>query len=72
MRLLSNHNQQLVRVELGIECLVRAFGKCIIRERDDEDHMTSITAELLAKAANRIWQSLRSAMGATTRPQFGS
>ena len=39
-------------VELGIRRLVRTFRKRIIRERDNEDHMTSMTMELLAKAAN--------------------
>jgi hypothetical protein len=39
-------------VELGTRRLVRTFRKRIIRERDNEDHMTSMTMELLAKAAN--------------------
>ena len=30
-------------VELGIRRLVRTFRKRIIRKRDDEDHMTSMT-----------------------------
>jgi hypothetical protein len=38
--------------ELGTGRLVRTFRKRLIRERDDEDHMTSITMELLAKATN--------------------
>jgi hypothetical protein len=39
-------------VELGTRRLVRIFRKRLIRERDDEGHMTSITMELLAKATN--------------------
>jgi hypothetical protein len=39
-------------VELSTGRLVRTFRKCLIGERDDEGHMTSITMELLAKATN--------------------
>lgn len=39
-------------VELGTRRMVRTSRKHLIRERDDEDHMTSITMELLAKATN--------------------
>jgi hypothetical protein len=42
----------LFLAELGTRGLVRTFRKRIIRERDNEDHMTSMTMELLAKAAN--------------------
>ena len=42
----------LFLAELGTRRLVRTFRKRIIRERDNEDHMTSMTMELLAKAAN--------------------
>jgi hypothetical protein len=36
----------------GTRRLVRAFRKRLIRGLDDEDHMTSIIMELLAKATN--------------------
>ena len=38
--------------ELGTRRLARTFRKRLIRERDDEDHMTSIAMELLVKATN--------------------
>ena len=52
--------------ELGTRRLVRTFRK---RLRDDEDHMTSITMELLAKVTNGFG-SLRGALGASPQPQF--
>jgi hypothetical protein len=38
--------------ELGTRRLVKTFRRRLSRERDDEDHMTSIAMELLVKATN--------------------
>ena len=45
--------------ELGTRRLVMTFRKRLIGERDDEDHMTGITMELLAKTTNGLAASER-------------
>jgi hypothetical protein len=45
--------------ELGTRRLVKTFRRRLSRERDDEDHMTSIAMELLVKATNcfsSLWE----------------